>query len=253
MKLAIAALAALAIFGCGQKSQPQPAAQDARKAIEGVEGYALGDPVTYENATFVPVLSTKEPNQEMDDTITLSEAKKNKWVEIIEVPGDEQVSRLKVRNVGPKPLLLLGGELLLGGKQDRVVAKDTIIPPGETKDVEVFCVERGRWEGASTRFDYGGTMIPDRVRKAAQYEGQERVWAGVSEMNENVSQDLASTPHPSSIRAFLGDEAVQGKVKSEIGHQFRRCAAFESERRRHRVHSERGNQDVRALRHAVAL
>ncbi|MBA3725774.1 MAG: hypothetical protein H0W86_04810 [Armatimonadetes bacterium] len=213
MKLAIAALTAFAIFGCS-KSPPA----DQTRAIGGLKGYAMGEPVTYENATFVPVISTKpEPDKVVDDTITLTEAKKNGWVEIIELPGQEQVNLLKVRNNGPKPLLLLSGELLLGGKQDRIIAKDTIVPAGETKDVQVFCVEHGRWDGASERFDYGGTMVPDRARKSAQYEDQEAVWEDVGRKNRSVSgTGRTSSSQSSSIRTFLDDNGLQKKLKSGV-------------------------------------
>lgn len=213
MRFALAALAAAAIVGCSAPKSAAPVAG----LTELMDGYALGEPILYENAAFVPVLSTTPPADEpVDDTITLAEAKKNGWVEIIELPGDEQVSLLKVRNNGPKPLLLLSGELLLGGKQDRVVAKDTIVPAGETKDVEVFCVEHGRWDGMSRSFEYGGTMVPDKVRKSAQYGGQAEVWGEVAEKNETLAQPRNGR-NASSIRTFLNDEGVQKKLKDAVG------------------------------------
>ncbi|MDQ2987055.1 MAG: hypothetical protein M3R13_10120 [Armatimonadota bacterium] len=213
MKLAIAACIAIAVCGCAETQTAKSQAGGA----EIMEGYALGEAVTHGNATFIPVLSTKqEPDIVVDDTITLAEAKKNGWVEIIEIPGDEQVEFLNVRNSGPKPLFLMSGQLLLGGKQDRVVAEDTLVPPGKTVRVPVYCVEHGRWSGNSKHFDYGDTMVPDKVRKSAQYDGQAAVWEDVAEANETVLQGRPIGGVSSSIRTFLNDEDVQKQVKGSV-------------------------------------
>jgi hypothetical protein len=59
-----------------------------------------------------------------------------------------QVERVVVRNLSDKPLYLMPGEIILGGKQDRSLARETIVPPdGKPFEVEVFCVEHGRWSG----------------------------------------------------------------------------------------------------------
>src|SRR5450759_3339288 len=53
-----------------------------------------------------------------------------------------QVNNLVLLNNSDRPLLLLAGEIVTGGKQDRVIAKDRIIPPhSDPVDLGVFCVE----------------------------------------------------------------------------------------------------------------
>src|SRR5579859_241376 len=99
--------------------------------IEGMDRYALGLPVSYGNVTIVPVTLSSKLQFNKDEYMSLEEAKKMGLVEIDEMPSGQEVNRLFVRNLGKRPLLLLSGELLLGGKQDRVVAKDTVVPPGE--------------------------------------------------------------------------------------------------------------------------
>jgi ARG and Rhodanese-Phosphatase-superfamily-associated Protein domain len=59
---------------------------------------------------------------------------------------EAQVNRLVLVNNSKRPLLLLAGEIVTGGKQDRVIAKDRLIAPeSDPIDLDVFCVERGRW------------------------------------------------------------------------------------------------------------
>ena len=211
MKYVIAAFAAIVIAGCsgGQTGQPGKEPLKGSMDIPGVAEYALGEPVTYGNATFVPVLS-KSQDQKPDQYITLQEAKKNGWVEVTEIPGQEEVGHLRVHNSGPKSLLLMGGELLLGGKQDRIVAKDTIIPPGETVEVSVYCVDHGRWQGASMHFSYADTNVPYTVRNAAARAGQQEVWDEVAKYNAQTSTGRGV----SSIKGGLFDPEVQKKVVS---------------------------------------
>jgi hypothetical protein len=60
------------------------------------------------------------------------------------------VNQLVLVNRSKRPLLLLAGELVSGGKQDRIIAKDRIVAPGaEPLPLDVFCVEHGRWSSGS--------------------------------------------------------------------------------------------------------
>lgn len=62
------------------------------------------------------------------------------------VIGD--VNHVLVLNTSDKPLYLMPGEIIVGGLQDRCVAQETIVPPGQLPvSVAVFCVEHGRWSG----------------------------------------------------------------------------------------------------------
>src|SRR5579862_7729418 len=125
----------------------------------------LGSPVTSGALTVIPILTTEKAN--VGKYITLAEATKRGLVEIVEVPGQEQVNNLEVRNNADLPLMLVAGELLVGGKQDRIVAKDFIVPPHESAMVPVFCVEHGRWQPGAKDFRGGDLFVPDQVRQAA--------------------------------------------------------------------------------------
>lgn len=65
-------------------------------------------------------------------------------VAVTELASGAQVSLLTVTNNGPHPALLLEGELLEGGQQHRTCARDVVLGPGETRDIDTFCVEAGR-------------------------------------------------------------------------------------------------------------
>ncbi|MGD0292929.1 MAG: DUF6569 family protein [Terracidiphilus sp.] len=113
--------------------------------------------------------------------------------------GDE-VNTLVLVNNSDKPLLLLAGEIVTGGKQDRVIAKDRIVPAGsEPIDLGVFCIEPGRWTassdtfGASAKAPAHSFMVQPSVRERAMVaKDQQEVWNSV---RGSISQmAMASAP-----------------------------------------------------------
>jgi hypothetical protein len=109
-------------------------------------------------------------------------------VAVTELASGAQVARLTVTNNGPHPALLLEGELLEGGQQHRTCARDVVLGPGETRDIDTFCVEAGRWEAGETSHRRQARRAPLNVRSelatgpGGQRGGnrQGRIWERVS-------------------------------------------------------------------------
>ncbi|QCB98563.1 hypothetical protein E5206_17980 [Arthrobacter sp. PAMC25564] len=109
-------------------------------------------------------------------------------VAVTELASGAQVARLTVTNNGPHPALLLEGELLEGGQQHRTCARDVVLGPGETRDIDTFCVEAGRWEAGETSHRRQARRAPLNVRSelANGLNGerggnrQGRIWERVS-------------------------------------------------------------------------
>src|SRR5437016_14655515 len=93
-------LSALTVFG-----SPEPAKETR---------LTLGHPVQVGTVAVVPIVMRTPLSR--DKYITLSQAVKEGLVEIVEIPGREEVNSLDVRNRSNLPLLVFTGELLLGGK-----------------------------------------------------------------------------------------------------------------------------------------
>ena len=83
--------------------------------------------------------------------------------------------------------MLLAGEIVTGGKQDRIVAKDRIVPAdADPIDLGVFCIEPGRWTESSANFGAAGKsalksfMVQPAVRERAMVDqDQQQVWNSV--------------------------------------------------------------------------
>ncbi len=116
----------------------------------------------------------------------------------------DQVNTLVLVNNSSKPLLLLAGEIVTGGKQDRVIAKDRIVPAGaDPIDLGVFCIEPGRWTESSATFGEAaktpahGFMVQPTVRERAMVQkDQQQVWDSVRGAIGQMA--VAAAPSPSS-------------------------------------------------------
>jgi len=112
-----------------------------------------------------------------------------------------EVNRLVLYNNSSHPLLLLAGEIVTGGKQDRVIGSDRIVPADSGPiDLGVFCVEPGRWVGASSKFgSMGLQMAQPSVRTPAMAEqNQLQVWANVRSSNARIANSL-SAPEAAAV------------------------------------------------------
>ncbi len=91
------------------------------------------------------------------------------------------VNELVLINGSSRPLVLLAGEVVSGGKQNRIIGADLVVPPkSEPLPLSVFCVEHGRWsEGAG--FGAAKAIAHPSIRKEAQVNrSQSGVWESVS-------------------------------------------------------------------------
>ena len=182
--------------------------------------WRLLDPVSYENLTVFPVVSSS--GYDTSSFVTLEEGLSSGEVTVSEQGADviyrnrdgsrptvqnyggPSVNQLVLVNHGKRPLLLLAGELVSGGKQDRVIAKDRIVKPfSEPLPLNVFCVEHGRWS-AGSQFNEAKTIVHPSVREqAAVKQKQGDVWAAVT--GGSVAALPRSAPPPRVSSTELAD------------------------------------------------
>ncbi|AIE84227.1 hypothetical protein OP10G_0859 [Fimbriimonas ginsengisoli Gsoil 348] len=190
-------------LGGAQAKQTKRVKRPAQAAKMIQAKLTLGQPVQLGSVAVVPIESTLPLSRE--EYMTLFEAMKLGVVKVIEVQGGGEVNDVEVENNGTRPILLLAGELLLGGQQDRIVAKDCIVAPHERRRVPVFCVEHGRWNGTPA-FQAADTLVVAGVRAtASESQDQTKVWAKVAETNGKAK----AAPSTGTIRGTLNDPTVK--------------------------------------------
>lgn len=171
------------------------------------ESYRVLAPIESGNLLLFPVVKANGRSASGTPFLTLDEGLKDGSVEVTEagkVRGlvrnrgngpaifaerfhGDQVNTLVLVNNSKQPLLLLAGEIVTGGKQDRVIAKDRIVPPGSDPiDLSVFCIEPGRWVessavfGAAAKGSSMSFMVQPTVRQRAMVaKDQHQVWDSV--------------------------------------------------------------------------
>ncbi len=187
-------------------------------------GYKVLEPIRHGSLTVFPVVAPK--SYSTGEFLTLDEGLRSGDVVVTEygnVRGllrrqhtmptmqhdKAEVNRLVLVNNSKRPLLLLAGEIVAGGKQDRVIGKDRIVPAeSDPVDLSVFCVEPGRWVATSDRFGASGTtygggigggsgaapgtlMAQPSVRaKAMGDKDQNQVWAEVRRQQSSMALEV---------------------------------------------------------------
>jgi ARG/rhodanese/phosphatase superfamily protein len=214
--LGITAFGGLALVG-SVPGTPEPAPS----RPEGE--WRLLDPVIYENISVFPVVSSH--NQDTSSFLTLEEGLATGEVAVHEQGSETMVrgrdgrpvyiprpttggsvNQLVLINRSRRPLLLLAGELVSGGKQDRVIGKDRIVPAGGPPlPLDVFCVEHGRWTG-SAQFAAANTIVHPSVRESAAVDqAQTKVWDSVRN-GTNLKAKPAAPP------ARIAEPNIQGAI-----------------------------------------
>ena len=114
MQMLSLAVASLAIFGFAAAA-PRPAFADTKTRISG--------PYTHENLAvyFIHGASAEGPVP-----LTLQEALDKGSVRILETG---EVNELKIENTGAEEVFIQSGDIVKGGKQDRVLRLSFVLPP----------------------------------------------------------------------------------------------------------------------------
>lgn len=103
-------------------------------------------------------------------------------VQVTEMADGPTVGKLVLTNSGDRPTLLLEGELLEGGWQNRALNADLLLAPHDSQVTDVTCVEQGRWSG-DVRHTRRNRLAPGMVRvglRRADGYRQQDVWRRVS-------------------------------------------------------------------------
>ena len=144
-----------------------------------------------------------------------------------------QVGRLEVENLSTDvDVLIQDGDIVRGGRQDRVVRTDFILPAKSGRlPLPTFCVEKRRWgrRGAEAdhKFSGSGNVFCLRAMRTAMRSGranQAAMWEEVSHMQSKLSasigENVAAASSPSSMDLALDHQALERRrkaVREELG------------------------------------
>ena len=176
--------------------------------------------VSFQHLTLYPVVASNDfiqNNEGIKALVNLKDAIQEERFRITEKKPYGRsndagaVNVLTVQNKTPNTIFLMNGDIVQGGRQDRVLAQNRIIPPRTITDIDVFCVEKGRWEFREEGEEENSqqkqeekkilafrgyyNVASSQVRRSMKYSNkQEEVWEQVSDItsaNEANSQTHA--------------------------------------------------------------
>ena len=184
-------------------------------AVAQSPSYRISAPYSYKNLTIFLIHGKNETSR--TNILTLQEAMQRRLLRVYET---SDVNELAVENISKQfDVFIQSGDIVKGGKQDRVLAVSIIIPArsGRIK-IEAFCVESGRWQKRgnedSGQFSSSNDRIVSKELKLAANgaRSQEDVWAEVSQAQEKLSRTVGAPVTAARSETSLQLSLENGKV-----------------------------------------
>jgi hypothetical protein len=182
--------------------------------VTQADEFAYSAPYTHKNLT-IYLISSKD--RTTPGYSSLKEAMDGKKLTVYETGT---VGELSVKNGSKKPVFIQSGDIVKGGKQDRTLAFDFILPANSQKmPIKSFCVESGRWtqrgnEMAGMFASSNDALVSRELRMAAKHKGEQgKVWNNVSKTQEKLSANVGTMAiaevSPSSLQLSIENGAVK--------------------------------------------
>lgn len=179
-----------------------------------IEDIELMDFQSHKNMAIIPI---RTPTSYKLDILTLEKGFELGLVKVKECETST-VNTLIVENKSVTPLLLIEGEEIIGGDQNRIVNSSMLIAPESAMKVPVNCTEQGRWgykhefrqseyiANSHTRFARSSARLYDMDEQAA-------VWDSISALEDkrqfksptqamSESYDAAKTDLNEFVKSF---------------------------------------------------
>lgn len=181
----------------------------------------FGEPTSHLNAVVLPLHSAEDPLP----YLTMDEAMEQGALTITEVFEKGIVSRLAAVNSGTMPVLLLDGEELLGGKQNRALNTSILVKEHSRLTLPVTCTEHARWSSSAASMAAADIIMPRNVRarklqsvsaslekRATFSSDQHGVWHDIAALRQQSRSPSAAT----ALSGLFADKAfcLQSALKA---------------------------------------
>ena len=190
----------------GDTPAPVVTGQSSPELARALGGLTLG-PAVHQGALAVLWLHAKgAAGGPPLEVLTLDESRAHGTLTVLE-RAQASVPEVIAENRGKTHVLLLAGEILIGGKQNRVLREDLLLPPlSGPRNIAVYCVEQGRWNEGRKDFDSRGSVVQPSVRSQVLRKAeQSRIWSGIAA----ASRDMAAPSATGSYQAIYDKPEVK--------------------------------------------
>jgi hypothetical protein len=146
-------------------------------------------PYTHENLSIFLIHSAR--NATGHKLLTLQEAMEQKKTVVYETGS---VNQLAIENQSSEDVYIQAGDIVKGGRQDRVLSTDLLLPAHSGRmPISSFCVEQGRWSKrgaeAADQFGSSNSVVAGKALKMAVMDkkDQGQVWNQVAVAREELA------------------------------------------------------------------
>ena len=172
--------------------------------------------LNYGEYFFVPLEFRKKNNIKIDVFDYLFS--KN-LVEAREINENGNVNVINVLNKSNNFLILHDGEIITGAKQNRTIDKTVILKSQQSQNIDVLCVEKGRWHSTGSTFSSHNTKLGMDIRYSKELYNQNKqntVWSEIDKRFQNHSKvsptsDLCSLDEEKNF-----DKSFKTEFKSKV-------------------------------------
>jgi hypothetical protein len=152
--------------------------------------------IEYKNLRIIPIRPKHGFGNNVPHVISLSQAVKQGIAVVSErgTASTENVHFLRINNHSDQTIYVSSGEIFSGGRQDRIIAQDTLLEPnGRDQYVSAMCVEELRWSEKEKKFSYQNFANPALRKVLDQSKNQLLIWREISkQLNENKIPNKSS-------------------------------------------------------------
>jgi hypothetical protein len=181
----------------------------------------ISDPAVHDNLAIYFIRGASAPGPV---PLTLKEAVEKGQV-IVSETG--QVNELMIENTSASEVFIQAGDLVKGGKQDRVLMVSLVLPPKSGKlPIASFCVEHGRWTSRGSedvsRFHSAAEAMPSRsalLAMAAPPSTSETTASQPARQGRTTLAGIAPSNDTAAKQRKVWDDVAktQEKLKSNLG------------------------------------
>ena len=187
-----------------------------------LSNYRLSGPYAFENLSVFLIRGANAPKARV--YTPLQAAMKRGFVIVHETSN---VNELAIENLAPsEEVFVQAGQIVKGGKQDRVLSVDLILPAQSGMvPISAFCVEQSRWNARGSEsgdhFTLTEMAAPFSLRRVIkEVATQTGVWDEVNTAHESIAAGVAgqvrSVDSPTSLPLALESDAVQDSTERYV-------------------------------------
>src|SRR5450631_2274025 len=155
--------------------------------------------IEFKNLRIVPIRPKQGFGNNIPHIISLSQALQTGIAAVTErgTASTENVHFLRINNHSDQTIFISSGEIVSGGRQDRIIAQDTLLEPnGRDQYVSAMCVEELRWSDKEKKFSYENFANPALRKVLDESKNQVLIW-------REIAKQLDENKIPSKSSAYL--------------------------------------------------